>query len=95
MPWVSPESWRGSGPRSEWAVRHRPSQNVNAGPQVGGWQKCRDGREGNSVSSETTPERGEEAVQQRGKQKLAAPRPGSGEPPQCWPCCVHIHSWGC
>ena len=36
VPWVSPESWGGSGPRSEEAVRHWPSQNMNAGPQVGG-----------------------------------------------------------
>lgn len=80
MPWVSPESWGGSGPRSEKAVRHQASQNVNVGPQVGGWQKCRDGREGSSASSETTPGCGAEALQQRGKQELAAPRPGSGDP---------------
>ena len=36
VPWVSPESWGGSGPLSEEAVRHWPSQNMNAGPQVGG-----------------------------------------------------------
>lgn len=38
VPWLSPKSWGGSehGPRSEEAFRHWPSQNMNAGPQVGG-----------------------------------------------------------